>query len=117
MPKNRISKGVAFLLCVIENETQYFILHNGNMVYEFTNTDSNAYVFFHRLIGSDDYLYCTNAHGDVVKLVNSNGIVVKTYDYDAFGHETGTSGNDTNPYRYAGEYFDTETETMNCIKA
>jgi RHS repeat-associated protein len=45
-----------------------------------------------------------NAHGDVVR----HGTVV--YKYDAFGNELNTVSSDTNPFRYAGEYFDKETE-------
>ena len=38
-------------------------------------------------------------------------MVTKTYDYDAFGNEAEPSSTDTNPFRYCGEYFDTETGT------
>ena len=37
--------------------------------------------------------------------------MTKTYDYDAFGVEQSPSATDTNPYRYCGEYYDTETGT------
>lgn len=53
------------------------------------------------------YLY--NAHGDVVQLTNSQGNVVQEYDYDAFGNEISPDAEDTNPFRYCGEYFDKET--------
>ena len=56
------------------------------------------------------YLY--NGHGDVVKLTNSTGDVVKSYDYDAFGNEKNIDNNDTNVFRYAGEYFDREIGTI-----
>ena len=48
-----------------------------------------------------------NGHGDVVSLLQ-NGAVVKTYDYDAYGKEKNIDQTDTNPFRYCGEYFDTE---------
>ena len=38
-------------------------------------------------------------------------MVTKTYDYDAFGNEAEPSDADTNPFRYCGEYYDTETGT------
>ena len=53
------------------------------------------------------YLY--NGHSDVVKLTNSSGDVVKSYDYDSFGNEKNIDNNDTNVFRYCGEYFDKET--------
>ncbi len=56
------------------------------------------------------YLY--NGHGDVVKLANSSGDAIKSYDYDAFGNEKNIDNNDTNVFRYAGEYFDKETGTI-----
>ena len=36
---------------------------------------------------------------------------MKSYDYDAFGNEKSPSASDRNPFRYCGEYWDTETGT------
>ena len=47
----------------------------------------------------------------MVKYINANGAVLKSYDYDAFGEEADPSTTDTNPFRYAGQYFDDETGT------
>ena len=47
----------------------------------------------------------------IVALTNTSGTVTKRYDYDAFGNEENPSSSDTNPFRYCGEYFDTETQT------
>lgn len=54
-----------------------------------------------------DYML-KNGHGDVTTLVN-NGIATQTYDYDAYGVQKNINANDTNPFRYAGEYLDSET--------
>ena len=60
-----------------------------------------------------EYTYYTqNAHGDVVNLTNADGDVIKSYTYDAFGVEKNIDKNDTNAFRYCGEYFDTETGTI-----
>jgi RHS repeat-associated protein len=56
------------------------------------------------------YLY--NAHGDVVQLTDANGVVTKSYNYDAFGNERNPDTTDANPFRYCGEYFDKETGTI-----
>ncbi len=48
----------------------------------------------------------------MVQLTNSTGDVTKTYDYDGFGVEKNTDTNDTNVFRYCGEYFDKETGTV-----
>ena len=92
--------------------TTYFIWHNGNMVYEFTTEDETTYTYGLRLISSDDYTYVLNAHGDVVALLDASGNVTKRYDYDAFGNELNLDANDTNPFRYCGEYFDRESGTF-----
>ncbi|MCL2678877.1 MAG: RHS repeat-associated core domain-containing protein [Dehalococcoidia bacterium] len=44
-----------------------------------------------------------------MQLADSNGVVVKTYKYDAFGAEWNPSSGDANPFRYCGEYWDGET--------
>ncbi len=77
---------------------------------------TNKYLRGINLIASDIegttnyYLY--NGHGDVVQLTQTNGTITKNYDYDAFGIEKNIDQNDTNPFRYCGEYYDTETGTI-----
>lgn len=61
--------------------------------------------------GAGQSFYLFNGHGDVVQLTDITGIVVKAYDYDAFGNESNIDPADTNPFRYCGEYFDSETGT------
>jgi RHS repeat-associated protein len=61
--------------------------------------------------GASYYVY--NGHGDVTGLTNSSGVITWEYDYDAFGNEREIAGQapstDTNPFRYAGLYFDAES--------
>ncbi len=60
-----------------------------------------------------EYTYYTqNAHGDVVNLTDKDGKVTKNYRYDAFGVEKNIDENDTNAFRYCGEYYDTESGTI-----
>ncbi len=60
-----------------------------------------------------EYTYYTqNAHGDVVNLTDKDGKVTKKYTYDAFGVEKNIDENDTNAFRYCGEYFDSESGTI-----
>ena len=54
--------------------------------------------------------------GDVIQIYNAAGELVSTYDYDAWGRvsENATSADtqnitETNPIRYRGYYYDTET--------
>ena len=53
------------------------------------------------------YLY--DGHGSVRQLADENGSVTDTYDYDAFGNLTNSTGNTVNNYRYCGEQFDGTT--------
>jgi RHS repeat-associated protein len=62
--------------------------------------------------GSNKKFYLFNGHGDVIQLTDNTGTVVKNYDYDAFGNEKNIDPNDTNVFRYCGEYFDKETGTI-----
>ena len=56
--------------------------------------------------------YVTDPHGNVVQLTNESGAVTKTYEYDSFGNEVNPDGEDENPFRYCGEYYDKETEEV-----
>ena len=63
-------------------------------------------------IDEGEFFYLHNAHGDVVQRTDFSGGIAKTYDYDAFGVEQGIDQTDPNPFRYCGEYFDKESETV-----
>jgi len=56
--------------------------------------------------------YLFNARGDVMHLTDASGAVIRTYRYDAFGNELNQNPNDTNPFRYASEYYDSETGSI-----
>ena len=56
--------------------------------------------------------YMKNAHGDVVQLTDQSGEILKSYSYDAFGVEQNIDPEDTNVFRYCGEYFDKESGTI-----
>lgn len=59
-------------------------------------------------IGTKAY-YLNNAHGDVSKLVNENGEVLNSYQYDAFGNTTNSKEKIQNRFQYAGEQLDKVT--------
>ena len=69
------------------------------------------YIHGRRGVVKSDYgWYVFNAHGDVVQLTNGFGTVTKFYDYDPYGNQlTGLDSFDNNPYRYNGQYYDTES--------
>ena len=53
--------------------------------------------------------YSVNRHGDVSAMVNSVTGEDIGYEYDAYGNQSDITAADTNPFRYSGEYFDSET--------
>ena len=57
------------------------------------------------------YYYITNLQGDVIYLVDANGVQVAAYDYDPYGRIITATGAmaGINPLRYRGYYYDTET--------
>ena len=44
-------------------------------------------------------------------LMNESNQLARSYDYDSFGVEKNPSDEDSNPFRYCGEYYDVETGT------
>jgi len=52
--------------------------------------------------------YIHNIRGDVVQRVDESGNILHTYRYSAFGVERHPDSRNTNPFRFAGEYYDWE---------
>ena len=62
--------------------------------------------------GANRSYYLFDGLGSVVAVTNANGGVTNSYTYDPFGVTTETKAtltNVANPWRYAGQYFDTTT--------
>ena len=95
--------------------TTNYVWDGQNMVYEYNGTNTTggtAYYYGMTLISQGNYAYYIyNGHGDVVQLITAASVLGQSYDYDAFGNEVSPSATDTNPFRYAGQYFDRETGT------
>ena len=62
------------------------------------------------------FFYTKNLQGDITGIADANGNTVTTYTYDAWGKIISVTGTEastigsTNPFRYRGYYYDTETE-------
>ncbi|MGE5371249.1 MAG: RHS repeat domain-containing protein [Solirubrobacterales bacterium] len=97
-----------------ENMVKAKTIRGLGLIYRESETDQATYYYLH------------NAHGDVTKLLNATGEIVKDYEYDPFGREQAgpikAFGGDVskdlwqseietvdNPFRYSGEYRDEET--------
>ncbi len=59
--------------------------------------------------GGGEYYYLYNGHGDVIQMVDRNGNVVNNYNYDEWGNITTSFETVRNPFKYAGEVYDSET--------
>lgn len=57
------------------------------------------------------YLFRKNVWGDVTEIYDTKGEIVGSYRYDAWGNIISQSGSmaGSNPFRYRGYYYDTET--------
>lgn len=62
--------------------------------------------------GTERQYFVQDAHGSVVQLLNEDGSITKRYAYDAFGNEIEKEKSDNNAFRYCGEYYDKETDTV-----
>ena len=76
--------------------------------------DANGSVVGMKYNGAQ-YWYHKNIQGDVLGIMNANGVEVVSYAYDAWGKVLSVSGSlsstvgAVNPFRYRGYYYDVET--------
>ncbi len=94
---------------------------DGSKMYYFYDSYGNlAKIYRHTSLGQKVYNVVTNAQGDVIALYDYAGVLVCTYEYDAWGNLTfarDSAGNIItsqnhiaflNPIRYRGYYYDSE---------
>ena len=64
-------------------------------------------------VDEQSYYYKKNAQGDIVAILDSEGVELASYTYDACGNITTVSGDEqlaeNNPFRYRGYYQDSES--------
>ena len=60
-----------------------------------------------------NYLY--NGHGDTVRIIDNEENLLNSYTYDEWGVIIDSNGEFDNPYRYAGYYYDIETDNYYLI--
>lgn len=109
---------------ILESEvtTTYSYLYAGGKLLQETVTtgDTTAtHNFFYDGVGNPyamqtggtTYYYVTNLQGDVVALLDASGNAVASYAYDPYGKVLSAEGTmaETNPLRYRGYYYDTES--------
>ncbi|MBD5088838.1 MAG: RHS repeat-associated core domain-containing protein [Clostridiales bacterium] len=72
----------------------------------------NELIYTDKGEGTEKQYYVMDLHGNVTQMLDKNGNITKTYNYDAFGNEVNPDKKDDNPFRYCGEYYDKETESV-----
>ncbi len=102
----------------VNGTTTGFIWNGSNMVAE-TDGTSIQKIHNYTLDGiamitqnNEDNFYIKNGHGDVITISDAIGNYMNYHSYDAFGNELSLNPYYTDTFRYAGEYFDTETELL-----
>jgi RHS repeat-associated protein len=58
---------------------------------------------------SGNYYYLFDGLGSVIGLTNSSGGLVASYSYEPYGKLVSSTGTITNPWRFAGGYYDSST--------
>ena len=59
--------------------------------------------------GGLSYYYNADGLGSITSLTNASGTIAATYTYDSFGKLTASTGTVTNPFRYTGREYGTDT--------
>ena len=86
-----------------------FIYNEDNSIIGFEYVDANTNA-------KTKYFYLKNLFGDIVEIIDENGISLVHYLYDAYGNTLEIIDNSANnlsqinPYRYRGYYYDKETQ-------
>jgi RHS repeat-associated protein len=82
---------------LLSDGTNNYIYGPDNLPIEQIDSSGNATYYHHDQLGSTRLL------------TNSNGNTAATFNYDAYGNVTTSTGSATTPLGYAGQYTDTET--------
>jgi RHS repeat-associated protein len=92
-------------------KTSWFVYDGQDLVMEIDaeNGPSASYIYgpgvdfpLAMIRGGQTYFYLSDEIGSVRHVTDASGKIVATYDYDAFGVPTQTTGNLENPFRYTG---------------
>ena len=102
----------------VGNRLQYETIGDSSALWYFYDADGNpSGIRYKDHNGTvNDYYFVCNWRGDVIQIYNASGVLVATYDYDAWGKVSENSTDkdtqniaEINPIRYRGYYYDSET--------
>ena len=93
--------------------------YDGDNLVEETNASGTAVARYTQGLNIDEPLamqrsgatsyYQADGLGSLTSLTNPTGALAQTYTFDSFGNQTASSGSLTNPFRYTGREWDSET--------
>jgi RHS repeat-associated protein len=81
---------------------------NGNALSSYVDTRNIDEPLAEMVSGARSY-YEQDGLGSITSLSNSSGAPANTYTYDSYGNLTASTGTLTNPFRYTGREYDSET--------
>ena len=113
-------------LASTETVTHEYLTQSGKVVREtittsmdtttldfFYDESGRPFAFNYSVDGSDfeTYYYILNLQGDVVQIIDANGVMQAEYVYSPWGEIVSAEGDlaEINPLRYRGYYYDSET--------
>ena len=113
-------------LASTETVTHEYLTQSGKVVREtittsmdtttldfFYDESGRPFAFNYSVDGSDfeTYYYILNLQGDVVQIIDANGVMQAEYVYSPWGEVISAEGDlaEINPLRYRGYYYDSET--------
>ena len=113
-------------LASTETVTHEYLTQSGKVVREtittsmdtttldfFYDDSGRPFAFNYSVDGSDfeTYYYILNLQGDVVQIIDANGVMQAEYIYSPWGEIISAEGDlaEINPLRYRGYYYDSET--------
>ncbi len=107
----------------VNGVTTYFNTRDGVILSQTDGTDTWYFQYDKNgtpigfIFNGTQYFYMTNQMGDVISITDANGEELVEYEYDEWGktisvmemNDNGKFFANTNPIRYRGYYYDTET--------
>ena len=117
---------ISGVLASTETVTHEYLTQSGKVVREtittsmdtttldfFYDESGRPFAFNYSVDGSDfeTYYYILNLQGDVVQIIDANGVMQAEYVYSPWGEIISAEGDlaEINPLRYRGYYYDSET--------
>jgi RHS repeat-associated protein len=105
--EERVTKGTT----AFQNNAMGVGKEGTSTFYHFSDASTKPFALTSEKIGTATYYYLYDGQGSVAALTNSSGTIsaVDSYKYDPFGGTVTATGTVVNPWRYVGQYLDTET--------